>query len=56
MMNYLWGGMLLIGIVFGVVNGNMQAITDAILSSSKEAITLCFTMLGIVSFGQGLWR
>ena len=54
MMNYLWGGMLLIGIVFGVVNGNMQAITDAILSSSKEAITLCFTMLGIVSFWSGL--
>ena len=54
MMNYLWGGMLLIGIVFGVVNGNMQAITDAIPSSSKEAITLCFTMLGIVSFWSGL--
>ena len=54
MMNYLWGGMLLIGIVFGVVNGNMQAITDAILFSSKEAITLCFTMLGIVSFWSGL--
>ena len=54
MMNYLWGGMLLIGIVFGVVNGNMHAITDAILSSSKEAITLCFTMLGIVSFWSGL--
>lgn len=54
MMNYLWGGMLLIGIVFGVVNENMQAITDAILSSSKEAITLCFTMLGIVSFWSGL--
>ena len=54
MMNYLWGGMLLIGIVFGIVNGNMQGITDAILSSSKEAITLCFTMLGIVSFWSGL--
>ena len=32
----------------------MQAITDAILSSSNEAITLCFTMLGIVSFWSGL--
>lgn len=54
MMNYLWGGMLLIGIVYGMLTGNMQAITDAILSSSKEAITLCFTMLGIVAFWSGL--
>lgn len=54
MMNVLWGGMLLVGIVYGMLTGNMQAITDAILSSSKEAITLCFTMLGIVAFWSGL--
>ena len=29
MMNYIWGGMLIIGIIFGVVTGNMQAVTDA---------------------------
>jgi len=54
MMNYLWGGMLLVGIVYGMLTGNMQAMTDAILDSSKEAITLCFTMLGIVAFWSGL--
>ena len=54
MMNYLWGGMLMIGIVYGVLTGNTQAVTEAILSSSKEAVTLCFAMLGIVSFWSGL--
>ncbi len=54
MMNYIWGGMLIIGIIFGVVTGNMQAVTDAVLQSSKEAITLGISMLGIVAFWTGL--
>lgn len=53
-MNYLWGGMLLTGIVYGVLTGNVKDITDAVLASSREAITLCFTMLGIVAFWSGL--
>lgn len=53
-MNYLWGGMLLTGIVYGVLTGNVKAITDAVLASSREAITLCFTMFGIVAFWSGL--
>lgn len=54
MMNYIWGGMLIIGIIFGVVTGNMQAVTDAVLESSKEAVTLGISMLGIVAFWTGL--
>ncbi len=54
MMNYIWGGMLIIGIIFGVVTGNMQAVTDAVLQSSKEAVTLGISMLGIVAFWTGL--
>lgn len=54
MMNYLWGGMLLTGIVYGVLTGNVKAITDAVLASSREAVTLCFTMFGIVAFWSGL--
>ena len=54
MMNYLWGGMLIIGIIYGVISGNMQAVTDAVLSSSKEAVTLGISMLGIVAFWNGL--
>ncbi|MDE6622561.1 MAG: nucleoside recognition protein [Lachnospiraceae bacterium] len=54
MMNYIWGGMLIIGIIYGVVTGNMQAVTDAVLQSSKEAVTLGISMLGIVAFWTGL--
>ena len=55
-MNYIWGGMLIIGIIFGVATGNMQAVTDAVLQSSKEAITLGISMLGIVDRINGSGR
>ncbi|MDE5697777.1 MAG: nucleoside recognition protein [Lachnospiraceae bacterium] len=54
MMNYIWGGMLITGIIFGAATGNMQAVTDAVLQSSKEAVTLGISMLGIVAFWTGL--
>lgn len=53
-MNLLWGGMLLIGILYGAFNGRMQEITDAVLSAAREAVTLCVTMTGILAFWQGL--
>ena len=56
MLNYLWGFMLLIGVVYGALTGNLPALTDAALSSAKEAVTLCITMLGVMSFWMGLMR
>lgn len=54
MLNYLWAGMILVGIVFGAFNGKMQDITNAALDSSKEAVTLCITMIGVMAFWTGV--
>lgn len=54
MLNYLWGGMILIGIIIASFTGNMPKITNAIINSSKDSITLCITMLGIVAMWSGL--
>ncbi len=54
MMNCIWGGMLIIGIVYGVITGNLQEVTDAVLQSSKEAVTLGISMFGIVALWNGL--
>ncbi|MGO5053274.1 nucleoside recognition protein [Lachnospiraceae bacterium LCP25S3_G4] len=54
MLNYLWGGMILIGIVYGAFNGTIPEITNAALESSKEAVTLCITMMGVMSMWVGL--
>lgn len=54
MLNYLWSGMILIGILFAAFSGKMPDITTAALDSSKEAVTLCITMMGVMSFWTGL--
>lgn len=54
MLNYLWGFMIIIGIVYGATTGNMDAVSLAGIESAKEAVTLCITMLGVMSLWMGL--
>ena len=56
MLNYLWAFMILIGILYGCFHGTMADISSAALDSSKEAVTLCITMLGVMSFWTGLMQ
>lgn len=53
-MNYLWAGMIITGIIFGAFNGKMPEVTNAALDSAKEAVTLCITMTGVMSFWVGM--
>lgn len=55
-MNYLWAGMMLTAIIYGSIHGTVPEVTQAALDSSKEAVTLCITMLGILSFWMGLMQ
>lgn len=54
MLNYLWAGMILTGIIYAAFTGRMPDITNAVVDSSKEAIALCITMMGIMSFWVGI--
>ena len=55
-MNYLWGGMILIGIIYGAASGNWKEVTEAALDSSKEAVSLCVAMAGVTAMWVGLMR
>ena len=54
MLNFLWAGMIIIGVMYAAFTGNIADVTNAALDSSKEAITLCLTMLGVMSFWMGI--
>lgn len=54
MLNYIWAAMILVGVIYGGFVGKMPEITNAALDSSKEAVTLCITMLGIMSLWTGI--
>ena len=55
-MNGIWGGMLLVGIIYGVMTGRTEAVSAAELDSSRDAVTLCITMLGITGLWMGLMQ
>ncbi|MCI9479191.1 MAG: nucleoside recognition protein [Lachnospiraceae bacterium] len=54
MLNYLWGVMLLVGIVYGAFQGRLPDLTTAALDSAKDAVSLCITMTGVMSLWVGL--
>ncbi len=54
MLNYLWAFMMLVGVLWGAFHGNLNGVTDGALTSAKDAVMLCITMLGIMSFWSGI--
>lgn len=54
MLNYLWGFMILTGMLWGAANNNLEAVTQGLLDSAAEAVTLSITMAGIMSFWSGI--
>lgn len=54
MLNKLWGIMILIGISYGVVTGEVEAVSNVALDSAGEAVSLAITMLGIMAMWMGI--
>lgn len=54
MLNYLWAGMIIIGVIFGIFTGKTSEVSEVFLSSSKEAVSLCITMAGVVAMWSGV--
>lgn len=54
MLNYLWAGMILVGIVVAAFEGNLDAVCEGVIASSKEAVELLFVMAGVVCMWNGM--
>ena len=53
-MDLLWAGMLLCGMIYAAFSGNLEAVTEIILSSAKETVQLGIGMAGVLAFWTGL--
>ena len=53
-MDYLWAGMLFLGILYGSFTGNISAVSTAAISAGGEAISLCITTAGVLTLWTGL--
>jgi len=56
MLNYIWAGMIIIGIIVAAFTGRLADVTTAALESAEEAVMVCLTMLGIIAMWTGLMR
>ena len=53
-MNYLWGGMLIVGIIYSALTGNLNEVTNGAINASKEAVSLAVALLGVTAMWSGL--
>lgn len=56
MMNYIWGFMLLSGIIFSIVNGKTAEFTDAFMNSCTEAVEFMIALSGVMAAWSGLMK
>lgn len=54
MLNYIWAGMILVGILYALFTGNMEAVSNACLEYAESAVNLCITMAGAMALWVGL--
>ena len=56
MLNYIWGFMIIVGIIVATFTGNIPSITSASIDSARSAVDVVIQMVGIVCMWTGLMR
>ncbi|CDO01994.1 spore maturation protein A [Oceanobacillus picturae] len=56
MVNLIWAGMAIIGIVYAMLAGTMDKVNEAIFKSSGEAVTLSIGLISVLVFWLGIMR
>lgn len=56
MVNLIWVGLTLIGIVFAMFNGTMEQVNKAVFDGAKEAVTICIGFISVLVFWLGLMK
>ena len=56
MVNYIWVGISIIGIIYAMITGTMAEVNEAIFKSAKESVTLCFGLMSVLVFWLGIMK
>lgn len=55
-MNKIWGHIIAISIIIGIITGKIDLITTCIFDSGKATIETCINILGIIAIWSGLMK
>jgi len=54
MMNYIWAGMILFGVFFSLINGNIGEFTNGLMESCTRAVQFIIGLAGIMAVWSGI--
>jgi len=56
MLNYIWFGMMAIGVIAGIYNGRIEAVTQAAIDMAKTSVTIAIGLIGIMALWLGIMK
>ncbi|MBF7082031.1 spore maturation protein [Desulfallas sp. Bu1-1] len=56
MVNYIWLGMIVVGVLVAAVNGNVELVTKAALEGAQFAVQTSIDLIAIITFWLGIMK
>ena len=56
MINYIWGGFFIIGIIYSFITGNTEGINNEILTSASSSVNMILQILPIMCLWLGIMQ
>ena len=53
-MSWIWGGMVILSLLFGAATGRIDAVSEAALSGAQSAVELSLSMAGVLCLWSGV--
>ena len=53
-MAWVWSGMVIVSLLFGITHGTLDAVANAALEGADSAVQLCLSMAGILCLWSGV--
>ena len=53
-MSWIWTGMVMLSLVFGILSGNLDAVANAAMAGAQSAIDLSVSMAGMLCLWSGI--
>jgi spore maturation protein A len=54
MMNYIWAGMLVLGVAFAVINGRLNEFSEGLMKSCTDGVYFIIGLAGIMAVWSGI--
>lgn len=56
MINYIWAFFIIVGIIYGLITGNMESINNTLLDSGTKAIEMIFKLIPLMCLWLGIMK